>query len=771
LENDVDQIFEDYLAAHADDVKIDFAPLLQKHPHLKIELERNITGYRKIMGIFSDDTPLATSSMVGEEIGGCRIVKMLGQGGMGIAYLARQEKLGRDVVVKILRPFAVDNPTLKERFERESRVIAKLDHKGIVPVYDIGEQNGSLYILMKHVDGVPLNRLIEGLSGIDRSCLKMMDVVKTFQDLFPGKLAPDLAVRHKSVTEFFCHLVIQTAEALQYAHDNGIIHRDVKPSNIILEPDGNPVILDFGLSHDEMEVNLTVSGEFLGTPVYSAPESFGKGGTLDLKKLDVYSLGVSMYELLTGKLPYEGTSIYEIYNNVRHKEPIKPTSRWKILPRDLETVILKSISKDQDYRYASIFDLRQDLDHFLNYRPIIAKSPSYAYVTKLWLHRRKKVIFPILAIITILIAIASILNYRATRINRMNHAASLAENSYGDFLSGRIDQAIEKMEKAIQLAPESKKDWSLRLISYKMKKDLDYDKALLEIENLGLGEDADALYLVMQIYSLTKKYSEAINAGKHILEIEQKYEVYRMLPNLLWQVGERAQAIYYADKGLKIWPEDSDLNFTRATMCEGMGDMVCAENFFSTAAKKNDEYLKDYGGFLFRNKDYTKAIDTLEAFVQYSQRDPLVFQILAFMYLDEKKCQLAADRINHAKRLEPLNEAIKSLFNKIVSECNIGSMAIGGDYDTLKQKKRGYDLLIQGKIDDAVGVFNEILMYVQNDDQVYEGLGLALTKQGYYQAAISYFEKATKLTPGSKKILDSIKIHLQGVEQTPATVE
>ncbi len=449
--DDVNSIFQDYLASNADQEFIDFSPLLEKHPELRESLQRKIKAYQKVIGVLQDEPAEEKSaSLVGQEIGGCKLLRLLGQGGMGVVYLGHQEKLRRDVVVKVLRPFAVDNQALKERFLRESRIIGRLNHKNIVPIYDVGEERGSFYIIMKYLEGVPLSVLIQKLANTDRSSLKIKDIM----DLMGFSVLQDKLKDFRTPTEFFCSLIIRIAEAIQYTHDNGVIHRDVKPSNIIVEPDGNPVLLDFGLSHDEIEQNLTLSGEFLGTPVYSAPELFAKGTTKHNRLLDVYSLGVTLYELMTGGLPYEGDSIYEIYANIKNREPVRPKTRWNGIPRDLETIISTAIAKAPEFRYQAIGTFREDLECLLNYRPIQAKAPSSAMRLLFFARRRKRALISF-GIILLLIG-GSIGAYYYKRYRSLQ---LLITDATLELRSGYSEQLINKLQNATASFPDRAELW------------------------------------------------------------------------------------------------------------------------------------------------------------------------------------------------------------------------------------------------------------------------------------------------------------------------
>ena len=448
--SDVNKIFQEFLSKNLDQENIDFQSLFKAHTELRESLEKKINAYKKVMGVLQEDKPQPESSLVGREIGGCDLNKILGQGGMGVVYLGRQKKLNRDVVVKVLRPFAVDNQALKERFLRESRIIGRLNHKNIVPVYDVGEQDGSFYTIMQHVAGLSVSDLIKKLEKIDRSSLKMDDL----SSLLPDPSWGSALLHLKTPTEFFCHLIIQVADAIQYAHNNGVIHRDIKPSNIIVAPDGIPILLDFGLSHDEIENNLTVSGEFLGTPIYSAPELFTKTGSKNLHQLDVYALGVTLYELLTGALPYEGKSIYEIYSSIKNDEPVRPKKRWIGIPSDLETIVSTAISKVSTFRYQSISSLREDLYHFLRYQPITAKSPSSIQRILYFARRKTALVVTFAALIFVAGSIAA-----GTIYYKKQQVLEAKRTTLSLMQKGDYDQNLKKLEEVTSHFPDDPDGW------------------------------------------------------------------------------------------------------------------------------------------------------------------------------------------------------------------------------------------------------------------------------------------------------------------------
>lgn len=598
MNDDINSIFQEYLVANADKELIDFAPLLQKYPQHKESLSKKIKAYQKILGTLRDETPeKETPLLVGREIGGCKLIKVLGQGGMGVVYLGRQEKLDREVVVKVLRPFAIDNKALKERFLRESRIIGRLNHKNIVPVYDVGEQDGSFYIIMRYVEGTPLNVLIENLSKTDRST--------------------------KTPTELFCDLVIQIADAVQYAHDNGVIHRDIKPSNIILDTNGNPMLLDFGLSHDDVEKKLTISGEFLGTPIYSAPESFQKQITKDSPQLDVYSLGVTLYELLTGGLPYEGDSIYEIYTNIKNKEPIRPKNKWKYIPRDLETIISTAISKDTQLRYQSVQLLRDDLQNFLNYLPIKAKAPSI--IKRAFYYARRKRRSVVMAGATLFLIFVLIGGYYFEQDRKMQ---KIAVDAIFTASEGNLDEGIDKLKNLTTLYPDKAEYW----------------------------------YLLGELQSLSGNDFEAIEILNHALRIKEDIEYYETLSTAYLYSGDVESADSIIEKVLSRDPLNYD-----ALAAKGTIDVVQHKFNSAVLTYKKISKIEERG---FSENDIW---DQYGAFCQSAlSMVATIFKQMGYNNIAEKNIRQAMSNLPYNTSLYkifeqlPLNERKRTKLKKIL---------------------------------------------------------------------------------------------------------
>jgi tRNA A-37 threonylcarbamoyl transferase component Bud32 len=291
----------------------------------------------------------------GQTVGRFRVTGELGRGAFGIVFKAHDPQLDRIVAVKVPRQGAIgDRPQDLDRFLREARSAAQLRHPAIVTVHEVGTLHDTPYLVSDFVEGVTL--------------------------------ADHLTARRPAPREA-AKLIVEVAEALHYAHQQGVVHRDVKPSNIMIQPNGAPVVMDFGLAkRDAGEVTMTIDGQVLGTPAYMSPEQArGEGHKVD-GRCDVYSLGVILYRLLTGELPFRGNKNM-LLHQVLHEEPRPPRSLNDRIPRDLETITLKAMAKEPARRYQSAHSLAEDLQRWLNGELILARPAGALEKTAKWVKR------------------------------------------------------------------------------------------------------------------------------------------------------------------------------------------------------------------------------------------------------------------------------------------------------------------------------------------------------------------------------------------------
>lgn len=264
------------------------------------------------------------SSKSTHKYGRYEIVEQVGKGAMGVVYKARDPQINRMVALKVLREDRVTSEDFVQRFLREAMAIGRLSHSNIVTVYDIGSDNGTVYIAMEFLEGSPLNEAIK---------------------------------ERKPDARWIAGIAIQLAESLAYAHSKGIVHRDIKPSNIILTPNDQVKITDFGIAHieDPDMTQQTHAGQILGTPVYMSPEQVA-GQRLDGRS-DLYSLSVILYEITVGRRPYSGENITAIFRAITQDNPVPPSEVDPEVPGPLSDLIMKGMHKNIDERFQNGTDM------------------------------------------------------------------------------------------------------------------------------------------------------------------------------------------------------------------------------------------------------------------------------------------------------------------------------------------------------------------------------------------------------------------------------
>jgi WD40 repeat protein/predicted Ser/Thr protein kinase len=357
--------------------------------------------------------------------GGLELFEEIGRGGMGVVYRAKQQALNRIVAVKVLLRAQFAGAEQRERFQREAQATARLKHPGIVGIFDVGEDDGVPWFSMEYIAGKSLEQMVREHPMDAREAARCVELV---------------------------------SEALQHAHDHGVLHRDLKPSNILVDEANHPRITDFGIARigttGTTGASLTRTGQTLGSPGYAAPEQ-ALHGKADVCT-DVYGLGALLYHLLTGRPPFQGPTLDAILVQLRESDPISPRRLNPSVPRDLETICLKCLRKLPDGRYATATAVAEDLGRFLEGGVILARPLGLLGRVWRWT-RRHPGIAAMLAIIGLLISgmISGSLAF-ARHQAQMEHRTSLiseARSLRQTRLAGSRTEALSKLREAWAIAP------------------------------------------------------------------------------------------------------------------------------------------------------------------------------------------------------------------------------------------------------------------------------------------------------------------------------
>ena len=432
----VDDLAEEFLERYRRGERPSLTEYTGKHPDLAeriravfpalVAMEEIGRGGGQVIGHHVG--PSGSMTPTPQRLGDYLLLRRVGAGGMGIVYEAIQESLGRHVALKTLPSHQLGDVTRLERFRREARAAARLHHTHIVPVFGVGEHEGLHYYTMQFIRGHGLDAVLLEVKRLRRdphpstpteahdgdvSSIVLASRLRTGR--FPANLAEPPETRtlasgapptnHTPAAVPFAtspssssgertdlsdqpeaeylrsvaRIGVQVAEALEYAHQQGILHRDIKPSNLLLDADGEVWVTDFGLAKTRESDELTRTGDIVGTLRYMAPERFD--GWSDPRS-DVYALGATLYELSTLQPPFDETDRVSLIERVLHESPVPLRKLDRRIPRDLETIVLKTLAKEPGERYATARQLAEDLQRFVAGKPILARRSSA--IERLW---------------------------------------------------------------------------------------------------------------------------------------------------------------------------------------------------------------------------------------------------------------------------------------------------------------------------------------------------------------------------------------------------
>lgn len=369
----------------------------RRYPTISSILRELLPAVQVMHRAGSSSTPTAPAAPIASasgQVGDFRLIREVGRGGMGVVYEAEQISLGRRVALKVLPMAAALDPRQLQRFRMEAQAAAHLHHSHIVPIYSVGCDQGIYYYAMQFVEGRSLDEVVSQLrqeheAARARTIVGPVSRFDAHETLTRNAAQTIRSVRSDSYFRSVAEMGIQIAEALEYAHGMGVVHRDIKPANLLVDQQGSVFVADFGLAQLRDAPGVTMTGDLVGTLRYMSPEqALAQRGVVD-HRTDIYSLGATLYEMLTLAPACDGPDRAALLRQITEHDPILPRRLNPALPADLETIILKSLAKEPARRYPTAKELADDLRRYLEHRPIQARRPSPRERLAKWARRHR----------------------------------------------------------------------------------------------------------------------------------------------------------------------------------------------------------------------------------------------------------------------------------------------------------------------------------------------------------------------------------------------
>ncbi len=533
----LDHVLERALRGETSDVE----SLLEGHPDLSPADGERLRVLARALSLGTDRVRAvhlpAESGLPCERLGDFRLLRRLGEGGTGIVFLAEQESLGRLVALKVLRPERLGSKDAEARLERESRAIGRLRHPNIVAVLAAGVGNGIRYFAMDLVPGKALDEVL--------------------QEWRTAGARPAIPTVLRWIADL--------ARALHAAHGAGIVHRDVKPSNVRVTPDGRALLVDFGLAQDVESATLTTTGSFRGTPHYASPEQVAAKRTGIDALTDVYSLGVVLYECVGGRVPFDGETTEQVFNQILVKDPVPPRRLNPSISRDLETIIETAMEKDRERRYSSAAALAEDLEALLACRMIRARPAGPARRALKWIRRNRAASLATAVVILTLAGSSAMLAAReaaaARRVGDILAEADVAEAN-GEFAS-----ALLAIGRARAIRPDDAGAIRREAELSRRKREIDAERTLDDARRrLEVYRNLSARVLEARSRLDSLRYSEmTVHFSR-----EQQHALHRGELELRWLGRDLDEAFYSVEEALnqaeRLDPENSSIPDVRSDL-------------------------------------------------------------------------------------------------------------------------------------------------------------------------------------------------------------
>ncbi len=650
----------------------------------------------------NDETFEPTIARMLKDFGDYELLQEIGRGGQGVVYRARQKSLNRIVALKVIGLAHWATEAHVKRFRLEAEAAASLNHPCIVPIYEVGERDGACYFSMGLVEGGQLDAV--------------------------AKREP-IPLRHAA------ELIAKLARTVHYAHEHGVLHRDIKPGNILLDAKGEPHLTDFGLARlVETESTVTRTLEVLGTPSYMAPEQAAGDNTQLTSATDVYGLGAVLYQLLTGHPPFAGGTTYETVRMVLETQPRQPRLWNPKVDRDPATICLKCLEKDQERRYASALALAEDLERWLKHEPIRARRTGLFTRGRKWL-RRNPTTAVLVASLVALAAVVGAMIWKSDLVHRpvaTGIAVLPFENLSEDkehafFADGVQDDILIKLAKIADLKVISRTS----VMQYRGKQDVRQIGNALRVSHVLEGtvrRSGGKVHVNAQL--VDARTDAGIWAEEYDRDLN---EVFAIETEVAQSTANRLRA--------KVSAREKAAMQERPTT-----DLVAYDRYIRAAALIDQA---DFAPDKEQEKDLFQAVELLNAAIG---RDPAF--LLAYCRLAEAHDALYFQGVDHTPaRLDLANSAINAAF-RLKPDSGEAHLALAThfyhayfDYDHARDEL-------------AIAVHT-----LPNNARIFEWSGYIDRRQGRWHDAARNFEHASELDPRNVRILISAAAPYLGLRE------
>jgi len=702
--NIIEQVVQRFIDAQLQGQEPDINEVAEQYPELESQIIMRLQNLDKIDRLFdclmqADDSDFGEAiedNLVGQKLGDFVILKMIGQGGMGAVFLARQVSLDREVAVKVISSVGGSQAKDLDRFKRESRMLAKISHPNIVSIYEVGQQGPYSYFAMEYVKGVSLDKILNSIRSAksEGKASEVMSQCLEAKSRISGKNSSEshIASHVEIDTDYIVRIskiVVSIASALDYAHNKGILHRDIKPSNILIAYDGTVKLVDFGLAKGQMQETITVTGEFFGTPSYVSPEQIRKPDTVDCRS-DVFSLAATFYECLTLHVPFEGDTVNETLTQVISREVVPPKKYCSRLSTDFNIVLLHALEKSPEDRYQTAGDFVDDIRNILEFKPIIAKRLSISRRTYKTLRRNP--LKTALVGISILVIVLGYFLFSSYMYGRnVSDAKKFYTIGKQKALIGKHSEALEYLEKAIKID----------------------------------GDFTQAHYDIGECHLWLKQFQKAIESYRYIISINPNFsEVYNHLGHCYGELGDDENAIEAYENAIRLNQDDSFSNSRLCNIYSDLGDYEKALKVAVRAVEISPEEAKHYlnlGEIYGQLSRREGAIDAYKQALGINPGYAKAHNNLGLVYTEIGRYEKAEKCFNKAIEMAPESTIMRN------------NLCIA--YEHLNRHK------------EIIQVCEETIQLNPDDVDAYRNLGNAYIKLGYNEEAVKVCKKAIQLDP------------------------